>query len=235
MTFGHLSSIENYSPYQRKKPLNHLTFGLKYDIVVGMASDAYMWQTDADMARDNATEKHYQFFSDGMPVGRAATRVLRHAFAFREQQQFFPASWFQGNAGVIGGYYSVARLKPILNITCYNFKNYRGVGYGRAGLQKLYLLSRRLGCDGRIVLTATNNAGGFYEHCGFQGLKAGNDGEKYFDPQCQTLKKLFQRNHIRNFTIQEIPSADQIRKVPLSDKTGIYARLQKVIACMERI
>ena len=86
-----------------------------------------------------------------------------------------------------------------------------------------------------MVLTATNRAGSFYEHCGFQGLMTGEDGEKYFDPQYQTLRKLFPEGHIPNFKMQEIPAIEQVRSVPHSNKDGIYPRLQKIIAGMERI
>ena len=200
---------------------------VKYAMVSAMAIDTYMWQEGSATAQDNATEKHYAFYSGKRAVGHATVRVLRHVFAFREQQQFFPNAWFQGESGLIGGYYSVANLKPILNITRYDFKEHQGQGYGRAGLQKMYLLSRRLGCEGRIVLTATNNAGSFYEHCGFYGLNPHQDGEKYFNPQSQTLRKLFAKNNIKNITLQEIPPTANNRSVHAMG-IKMYPRLEKI-------
>ena len=82
-------------------------------------------------------------------------------------------------------------LKPFINISRYDFTGYQKQGFGRLGLQHCFRLSHQLGGQGRICLCATNNAGGFYEKCGFYGTQKGKDGYKFFNPLPYNLKLLF--------------------------------------------
>ena len=120
-------------------------------------------------------------------VGECATEVQSHIKSYRGERQFYPDSWFIGE----GEY-----LKPVLCVYKYSFKNFKSQGFGRAGLQKLFELSKQKGCEGRIHLPADEEGPAFYEHCGFVGLEAKKDGTKYFDPTPENVDKLFSKKNV---------------------------------------
>ncbi len=133
---------------------------------------------------DYQTSEKYEFISHHCVVGECSTVVQSHIHALRGKHQFYPDSWFIGDSEC---------LKPVLEITRYSFEHYKHQGFGRAGLQRLFELSKQKGCAGRIHLHADKEGPAFYEHCGFVGLSAGQNGRKYFDPTPDNIAKLFSK------------------------------------------
>lgn len=93
--------------------------------------------------------------------------------------------------------------KPVLEIDGFGTVGSQGKGYGRAGLQECYELSQHMGCEGRIVVHSTWEAGSFYECCGFKGNNPGKPGIKYFEPTSENLQKLFKGGKKYNFSFKE--------------------------------
>ena len=100
--------------------------------------------------------------------------------------------------------------KPVLEIEgigVFGLENAgHGRGYGRFGLQACYKLAQNLS-EGRMVVHAIWKAGPFYEHCGFRGLHAGEEGIKYFEPTQKALCALFPKG-------KEMPPTFTIKKRP---------------------
>ena len=106
--------------------------------------------------------------------------------------------------------------KSVLEID--GFGTFQRNGYGRAGLQKCYELSQQMGCEGRIVVHATWDAGSFYEHCGFNSNNQGKPGIKYFEPTPENLEKLFKGGEKDNFLLKEnIPDFSAFADFNLDD------------------
>ncbi len=147
------------------------------------AIDTYKWNDDAQVEQDYLTCAIYAFYYQGKQIGKCGTEIQTHINGWRGVKQFYPDNWFEDDCG--------EKLKPVLDVNLYSTKGNQHQGFGRAGLQALYAFSVQNGCGGRMHLTATDGAGGFYEHCGFIGLSPKSDGLKYFDPTPENIQLLF--------------------------------------------
>lgn len=116
--------------------------------------------------------------------------------------------------------------KPVLEIDGFGTVGYQGKGSGRAGLQECYELSQHMGCEGRMVVHATWDAGSFYEHCGFKSNNPGEPGIKYFEPTSENLEKLFKGGKKDNFSFKEsTPDFDVWSNFNLDD----YSNTENII------
>lgn len=135
-------------------------------------------------------------------VGQMNVSVHKQKTSSRGENQIYPNSWFIGDT---------EKLKPVLEIDGFGTVGNQGGGYGRAGLQRAYEMSLEKGCDGRVEVHATWEAGKFYEHCGFvgkNGKKNGKPGIKYFEPTEKNVADLYEGGKRENLRLQTAKPMD---------------------------
>jgi len=171
--------------------------------------DIITWPTYEATHQDDLSAKKFEFYFQNQYVGRCSIRLLKNAWALCDEKQFFPENWFYDNSQFLQFFGVQAPLKPILEITKFNFSDFQGQGFGRMGLQTLFRLSHRLGTEGRITLdaqkeiTSQRDPATFYEHCGFKGNE-GVDGRKYFEPTRESIQALFSKPTHPMFQMKEV-------------------------------
>lgn len=195
--------------------------------------DIILWKTDKENHQDDSSRKDFEFYFQNQKVGICSTRLCQNAYAMYGEKQFFPNGWFYQDEQicepVIG---REALLKPFLEITNFDFRNFQGKGFGRTALQMMYHLSQKSGAEGRISLIAQkkavflNEPTPFYEHCGFKGNN-GFSGRKYFDPNSQNVAILFSKNGISALKIKEIAVRENENSV-IDHRTG-QVRIPKIL------
>lgn len=135
-------------------------------------------------------------------VGTMNVSAHKQKTSSRGENQIYPDSWFIGDT---------EQLKPVLEIDGFGTVGNQGGGYGRAGLQRAYEMSLEKGCDGRVEVHATWEAGSFYEHCGFvgkNGEKNGQPGIKYFEPTEENIAALYKGGKRENLSLQTAKPMD---------------------------
>ena len=163
----------------------------------------------------------FDMFKSYKKIGSCSVARIEKQNPPNEDKTIFPKTWFYSGRS--------NEMRMILEITGLESFHQRGCGNGRACLQALYEFSRRVGCGGRMQVVADFNSGAFYEHCGFKGMDAAQDGFKYFDPTAQNLKLLFPKG-MPNMDYRFIPVETLVyRKKQLSetDKILFNRMLQK--------
>ena len=125
----------------------------------------------------------FDIFHAYKKIGSCSLSLVESQNSPRKEAQFFPDSWFVYRSG--------NKMLPILEITGLETLQRQKIGNGRLCLQALYGLSKRRGCGGRMQVLSDFNSAGFYEHCGFLGGVAGENGLKYFNPTPKNLSLLF--------------------------------------------
>lgn len=134
----------------------------------------------------------YDMTDNENKIGSIDILIHRSKKVFGEERQSYPASWFIEDSD---------QLKPVLEITGLGVFDNQGLGYGRAALQQAYEMSIELGCEGRIEVPVTWNAG-FYEHCGLIGKQKGKPETKCFDPTPDNIEKLYKGGKNKNLSFQ---------------------------------
>lgn len=145
----------------------------------------------------------YDMVDNEQRVGNIDISIHRKKIASDDERQSYPSSWFVENSN---------QLKPVLSIDGLGLFGYQGAGYGRAALQRAYEMSVEQGCEGRIEVPVTWNAG-FYEHCGLVGKEIGKPETKYFEPTPENIEKLYKGGKRENlaFKISEPMDWDNIK------------------------
>ena len=149
---------------------------------VGLGNEPSWWQY-----RDGEL---FDIFDTYKKIGSCTLTLVRDQQSPRNEHQFFPNSWFVDK--------TTDQMKPVLEVTGLETFQQRSTGNGRLCLQALYDLSQKKGCDGRIQALAAFGSAPFYEHCGFEGGKKGEDGLKYFNPTSQNVMRLFPAGFTQN-------------------------------------
>lgn len=171
--------------------------------------DIILWKTFQEGHQDDSSRKDFEFYFQNQKVGKCSIRLCQNAYAIYGEKQFFPDSWFYEDEQICNPVGRQALLRPFLEITDFDFRNFQGKGFGRTGLQMMYHLARKLGAKGRISLIAQKRSPSlcdptpFYEHCGFEGNE-NNSGRKYFDPNPQNIAILFSKKNFQFFKMKEI-------------------------------
>lgn len=146
------------------------------------------------VSEDMLSQEIYSFdmVDNEHKVGNIAISIHRKKIASADERQSYPSSWFVENSN---------QLKPVLSIDGLVVFGYQGAGYGRAALQRAYEMSVEQGCEGRIEVPVTWNAG-FYEHCGLVGKKVGQPETKYFEPSPENIEKLYKGGKRENLALK---------------------------------
>ena len=200
--------------------------------------DIITWPTQEAAHQDELSAKKFEFYFQNQYIGRCSVRLLKNAWALCDEKQFFPESWFYDNSQFLQFFGTQALLKPILEVTKFNFSDFQGQGFGRMGLQTLFRLSYRLGAEGRITLdaqkekTSLRDPATFYEHCGFKGNE-GVDGRKYFEPTRESIQALFSKPAHPLFQMKEVPFQESEYSI-INRKTGRIKIPQALKRMLER-
>lgn len=146
------------------------------------------------VSEDMLSQEIYSFdmVDNEQRVGNIDISIHRKKIASDDERQSYPSSWFVENSN---------QLKPVLSIDGLGLFGYQGAGYGRAALQRAYEMSVEQGCEGRIEVPVTWNAG-FYEHCGLVGKEAGKPETKYFEPTPENIEKLYKGGKRENLALK---------------------------------
>lgn len=157
------------------------------------------------VSEDMLSQEIYSFdmVDNEHKVGNIDISIHRKKIVSGDEHQSYPSSWFVENSN---------QLKPVLSIDGLGLFGYQGAGYGRAALQRAYEMSVEQGCEGRIEVPVTWNAG-FYEHCGLVGKEIGKPETKYFEPTPENIEKLYKGGKRENlaFKISEPMDWDNIK------------------------
>lgn len=132
----------------------------------------------------------FDVFKSYQKIGSCALTLVENQEFPRTGACILPNSWFQDR--------NSNWVVPVLEITGLETFQQRCSGNGRLCLQALYDLSCRRGCGGRMQVFADFDSAEFYEHCGFKGQNAGQNGFKYFDPTSENLHRLFPEGFQQN-------------------------------------
>ena len=187
--------------------------------------DIITWPTHKTAHQDDLSAKKFEFYFQNQYVGRCSIRLLQNAWGLCDEKRFFPENWFYDNSQFLQFFGKQALLKPILEVTKFNFSDFQGQGFGRMGLQKMFQLSCKLGAQGRITLeakkekTSLRDPATFYEHCGFKGNE-GIDGRKYFEPTGESIQALFSKPAHPLFQMKEVPFQESENSI-IDRKTGL--------------
>lgn len=146
------------------------------------------------VSEDMLSQEIYSFdmVDNEHKVGNIDISIHRKKIVSGDERQSYPSSWFVENTN---------QLKPVLSIDGLGLFGYQGAGYGRAALQRAYEMSVEQGCEGRIEVPVTWNAG-FYEHCGLVGKKVGQPETKYFEPSPENIEKLYKGGKRENLALK---------------------------------
>lgn len=154
-------------------------------------------------------------------VGSCALSLVDNQRSPRDEQQYFPDSWFV--------YKKSEQMLPVLEVTGLVSFPQKNLGNGRLCLQALYELSKRRACGGRIQLFSDFDSAPFYEHCGFSGGVKGASGLKFFDPTDRNLALLYPKGFQQlNFRFIPVLLPRRVsKKLSQTDKTLFERMLQK--------
>ena len=163
----------------------------------------------------------FEIYKNFKKIGTCLCQFLDVSTLTEDSLTVFPTTWF---------YHKRSKsLFPILEIAGLETLNDRNNGNGRLCLQALFNLSQSKNCGGRMVVRSKFGSTPFYEHCGFVGQNAGQDGIKYFNPTKRNMDLLFKDSEQTNdfkFIPFETPRS-KISKNSVSDKELFHQMLLK--------
>ncbi|MDR1693640.1 MAG: hypothetical protein LBR70_00395 [Lactobacillaceae bacterium] len=148
----------------------------------------------------------FNMYDEEKKVGDCAVSIHANMTDNRGEKQLYPDSWYKDKAS--------KELLPILEVDGYSTIGSQGKGYGRLGYQKVYELSVKTGCGGRIITMPTFTAGNFYEKLGMQT-------PKYLKDQHEELKKEY--NAVRQKFLEEGHGAEKLNDIMFGLDDGKYA------------
>lgn len=131
---------------------------------------------------DNQTQL-FTIFQAYKKIGTCAYQIITDQRIGEENESPFPTSWCSNKIA--------KTIRPFLKITDLETMENKQAGNGRLCLQALFEVSKKYGCQGRMLVEADFGSGAFYEHCGFKAQKEESDCIKYFDPTKENLDLLY--------------------------------------------
>ena len=163
----------------------------------------------------------FEIYKNFKKIGTCSCKFFDISTLTEDPLTILPISWFSQKRS--------RTILPVLEISGLETLNDRNNGNGRLCLQGLFNLSQSKNCGGRMVVRSKFGSAPFYEHCGFVGQNAGQDGIKYFNPIKGNVKLLFKDSAQTNdfkFIPFETPRS-RISKNSVSDKELFHRMLLK--------